>query len=203
MKKLRNVMPTALLIVLATGTAPSIVQSVELPDRGPIPFATYDTGANGSISEAEFNAVRSKRMKSNAAEGRQMRGAATEPAFDANGDGKLTANELAAGQQVQMRKRHAMCMGQGRGRGKERGRAMGRNMPKFSNFDLNGDGKLLKDEFIEARGQRIADRAKQGYQMRNLGNMPAFADIDTNENGEVSPQEFAAHQSRCRDQMKQ
>ncbi|MCU7897032.1 MAG: hypothetical protein KZQ62_20755 [Candidatus Thiodiazotropha sp. (ex Lucinoma aequizonata)] len=80
---------------------------------------------------------------------------------------------------------------------------MGRNMPKFSDFDLNGDGKLLKDEFIEARGQRIADGAKQGSQMRNLGNMPAFADIDTNENGEVSPQEFAAHQSRCRDQMKQ
>jgi Ca2+-binding EF-hand superfamily protein len=73
---------------------------------------------------------------------------------------------------------------------------MGRNRPAFSEYDLNGDGKITEKEFNEARSKRISERAQQGYQMRNLGSAPSFADIDTNGDGEISTEEFAAHQSQ-------
>ena len=85
-----------------------------------------------------------------------------------------------------------MGMGQNQGMGK----GMGRNRPAFSEYDLNGDGKITEKEFNEARSKRISERAQQGYQMRNLGNAPSFADIDANRDGEISVEEFAAHQSQ-------
>jgi hypothetical protein len=118
------------------------------------------------------------------------RGNGAFSSFDSDGDGRLTADELAAGQQALMQQL------QGMGRGK--GRGMGRNRPLLSDFDLNGDGKLMKEEFIEARGRRIAERAKQGYRMRNLANMPAFEELDANDDGMIGPQEFAAHQAQRR-----
>ena len=85
-----------------------------------------------------------------------------------------------------------MGMGQNQGMGK----GMGRNRPAFSEYDLNGDGKITEKEFNEARSKRISERAQQGYQMRNLGSAPSFADIDANGDGEISVEEFAAHQSQ-------
>jgi hypothetical protein len=85
-----------------------------------------------------------------------------------------------------------MGMGQSQGMGK----GMGRNRPAFSEYDLNGDGKITEKEFNEARSKRISERAQQGYQMRNLGSAPSFADIDANRDGEISVEEFAAHQSQ-------
>ena len=95
--------------------------------------------------------------------------------------------EVEEGQQAQMQKRQGM--GQGRG--------MGKNMPTFSDFDLNKDGKILEDEFYDARNKRIAERAKQGYQMRNLGNAPVFSEVDTNGDGQVNPEEFKKHLVQC------
>lgn len=77
---------------------------------------------------------------------------------------------------------------------------MGRNMPKFSDCDLNGDGKILEQEFYDARAKRISQRAQQGYQMRNLANAPSFADMDTNSDGAISPEEFRVHQAQHRQQ---
>ncbi|MES9830263.1 MAG: hypothetical protein ABW201_18545 [Candidatus Thiodiazotropha sp.] len=77
---------------------------------------------------------------------------------------------------------------------------MGQNMPTFSSFDLNNDGVLVEDEFIEARGRRVSERAKQGYQMRGLNNMLQFADIDADGNAKVTPDEFAAGQAGRRQQ---
>ena len=85
-----------------------------------------------------------------------------------------------------------MGMGQNQGMGK----GMGRNRPAFSEYDLNGDGKITEKEFNEARSKRISERAQQGYQMRNLGSAPSFADIDANGDGEISTEEFVAHQSQ-------
>jgi len=85
-----------------------------------------------------------------------------------------------------------MGMGQNQGMGK----GMGRNRPAFSEYDLNGDGKITEKEFNEARSKRISERAQQGYQMSNLGSAPSFADIDANGDGEISVEEFAAHQSQ-------
>ncbi len=73
-------------------------------------------------------------------------------------------------------------------------------MPVFSDFDLNGDGNIVENEFYQARNQRIAERVKQGYQMINLGNAPSFADIDTNRNGKISAEEFTAHLIQHRQQ---
>lgn len=73
-------------------------------------------------------------------------------------------------------------------------------MPSFSDFDLNDDGKITEDEFVEARTARISERAQQGYQMRGLTDAASFADIDVNQDGVISAQEFADYQSSHRQQ---
>ena len=74
-------------------------------------------------------------------------------------------------------------------------KGMGRNMPVFADFDLNGDGAIAEEEFYKARAERIAKRAQEGHKMKNLANAPSFADIDTNDDDSVSPDEFGAHQA--------
>ncbi len=199
----------ALALMAGAVTAFSL-QAAEIPERGPIPFSAYDSDGNGSITPQEFNQVQSQRMAARATTGRPMRNAPNAPSFaefDADGDGQLSPEELTAGQQANMQKRRSMRgagtgrgAGMGSGRGMGRGAGMGRNMPTFSNFDLNSDGVLVEDEFIEARGRRVSERAKQGYQMRGLSNMQQFSDIDGDGNGKVTPDEFAAGQALHRQQ---
>ena len=178
---------------------PFTAMSQEIPSRGPIPFAVFDSDGNGFISEEEFNSVRAKRMETRAAEGRPMRGAAGAPAFsvlDTNSDERLTQEELAEGQKASMMKRGGVGGGPGRGMGQ--GSGMRRNMPAFGDFDLNQDGKIVEKEFNEAKARRITERAKQGYQMKNLANSATFSDIDINDDGEVSEEEFERHQLQRR-----
>jgi len=80
------------------------------------------------------------------------------------------------------------------------GKGKGMNMPSFSDFDLNGDGKIVSEEFYKARSERIAKRAEEGRQMKGLANAPAFEDIDANDDGGISAEEFAAHQAERRQQ---
>lgn len=77
-------------------------------------------------------------------------------------------------------------------------KGMGMNMPVFADCDLNGDGTITEDEFNKARSERIAKRAKEGRQMKNLANAPSFDDIDTDDDGGISPAEFDAHQAEHR-----
>ena len=98
-----------------------------------------------------------------------------------------------------MGKRGGMGMGQGRGMGQ----GMGRNMPGFSDYDMDGDEKILEEEFNEARSKRISERAQEGYQMKNLGSAPSFADIDANGDGQTDPDEFTSPQDRRRQQKTQ
>jgi Ca2+-binding EF-hand superfamily protein len=74
----------------------------------------------------------------------------------------------------------------------------GRNMPSFSDFDLNGDGVLLKEEFYDARAKRMYDRAEQGFALRNADKAPAFESVDTNGDGKVDAKEFEYHQQQHR-----
>ena len=68
-------------------------------------------------------------------------------------------------------------------------------MPAFADCDLNGDGAITEDEFTKARSERIAKRAQEGRQMKNLANAPSFDDIDVEDNGEIDADEFATHQA--------
>jgi Ca2+-binding EF-hand superfamily protein len=191
------------IIAVAMILVPINTYSQVIPDRGPIPFAAYDKDNNGFISEQEFSSVRAERRSTSAADGRPMRGAASAPSFpefDTNKDGQLTQDELVSGQKAQMGKRRNMGVGQGRRMGKGMGSGTGMNMPAFSEYDLDGDGKILEKEFNQARSNRVGKRAQQGYQMRNLGNAPSFADIDANQDGQISELEFSAHQSQRRQQ---
>ncbi len=67
---------------------------------------------------------------------------------------------------------------------------MGRNMPTFEEFDLDKSGYLHKEEFIQARTQRITERSKEGRMMRGLSNMMEFEDFDKDGDGKVTPDEF-------------
>ena len=71
-------------------------------------------------------------------------------------------------------------------------------MPAFADCDLNGDGTITEDEFTKARSERIAKRAQEGRQMKNVHNAPSFDDIDVDDNGGIDADEFAAHQAEHR-----
>ena len=174
---------------------PIITISETIPDRGPIPFTTFDTNGDGAISEEEFNAVRAKRMQQRGAEGCPMYGMSDAPGFadlDTDGDGRLSPEELAAGQEKQRQKRSAKGMGQGQGH---------REMPSFEDFDANGDDFITEQEFYDARAKRVAERTQDGRQMKGMASAPSFHDIDTDGDGKISSTEFAAHQQACRRAM--
>ena len=88
--------------------------------------------------------------------------------------------------------------GMGRGMDQRRGMNQRRTPPAFADFDLNGDGALLREEFYEARGQLMRKRAEQGYQMRNAAHAPPFERVDVDRDGKVTQQEFSDYQAAHR-----
>ena len=135
--------------------------SEEIPDRGPIPFTVFDQDSSGFVTNQEFHATQSKRMANNAAIGRPMRGAAPSFfMFDTDKDGKLSPDELITGQKAHQEKRQNMRAGQDRGQSRRMG--MFRQKPSFKDFDLNGDGKILEEEFNEARDKRMSRKSQHG-----------------------------------------
>lgn len=77
----------------------------------------------------------------------------------------------------------------------QKGGKHGQNRPTFEEVDQNSDGWIDEAEFYEKRSQRIAERAAEGRQLKNLANAPAFSDLDTDADGKVSTEEFALHQA--------
>ena len=76
--------------------------------------------------------------------------------------------------------------------------SMGKNMPAFSDIDLDHDEAISSEEFYQFRAERIAKHAEEGRKMKNLANAPSFDDLDTNGDGAISSEEFAAHQAEHR-----
>lgn len=205
----KSYLNTPLVLVSFLSVISVSVASTELPIRGPIPFSVYDIDGNGVISEQEFTQIRNERIAAKTAQGRPMKNQGNSPSFvsfDEDGNGQLTQEELASGQQDQMQNRRnkgGQSLNNGQSRGKGVGMGKNSNMPSFSDFDLNDDGVILKEEFYEARAIRITKRVKQGYPMRNIANPPTFEDIDMNSDGGISSKEFSQHQVSHRKQMMQ
>jgi len=173
------------ILILTLTANPLIVQAQGMS------FIDFDADKNGIVSEQEFNTARAERIATMAKEGRQMRGLVNAPSFnnlDTNHDGQLTTNEMQQMQQGHGNKRQGRGLGKGQGKGKGMGRPP---QPVFADFDANKDNSLTEQEYYEARNKRIADRAKEGRQMRGLADLAAFTDIDGNADGTVSQEEFA------------
>ena len=77
------------------------------------------------------------------------------------------------------------------------------NMPSFSDFDANGDGKIVEQEFNEMHAKKMSKMAEEGRQMKHAAQCPGFSGIDTDDNGEISQQEMTAHQHEHHEKMQQ
>ncbi|MCF6172387.1 MAG: hypothetical protein L3J44_01140 [Campylobacteraceae bacterium] len=67
---------------------------------------------------------------------------------------------------------------------------MNQNTHSFSDFDIDGNGRVTKSEFENAQQKNMIANANAGKQMRNAGNAPTFEMIDTNKDGFVDTKEF-------------
>jgi Ca2+-binding EF-hand superfamily protein len=193
------------------GPGPGMYRGRQMPD-----FTDIDLNGDGSVSSEEFAEARAQRMRQRSEQGYMMRNAASAPDFetiDTNADGKITPEEFSAHQAAMRQQgggpwqdmgpgmRRGMGPGMGRGMGPGPGMYRGRQMPDFTDIDLNGDGSVSSEEFAEARTQRMRQRSEQGYMMRNAASAPDFETIDTNADGKITPEEFSAHQAAMRQQM--
>ncbi|MBA6290769.1 EF-hand domain-containing protein [Colwellia sp. MB3u-70] len=151
MKKLFKVMPLILVPFLSVISVSTL--SAELPVRGPITFATYDSNGDGVISEQEFDQVRSERMATKkAGKGHSMepgrrkaegmskgRNMASFTKFDLNGDGVILKQEFSDARAARNKA------------GVKQGYPMRNlaNAPSFEDIDSDGNGEILSEEFAQ------------------------------------------------------
>lgn len=194
-----------LLLIIPGVLLAVTLQAAEIPLRGPVPFEAFDKDGNKMISPQEFVETHNLRKKMRADANMPPSRMPNEPAFtyfDSNADNQISAEELNAARNAMQQQRGGMRQGmppQGRAGGMDQGQGQGMNrgrqMPGFADFDLNGDGVLVANEFYEARAKRMSQRAEQGYPMRNSANAPPFEALDSNRDGKVTADEFSAHQA--------
>jgi len=155
-----------------------------MPLQGPIPFEVFDLDGSGAISEREFDQVHARRAEAREKAGLpSMRGSRPFGGLDSDGDGEIIRGEFQAAN-------GAGDPGPGQGPGRRGGRGRGGTPPAFSDFDLNGDGAIDEQEFIDARTKRIAERMEEGRMMRGLTTPHTFTDLDTDGDGSLTPEEF-------------
>ncbi len=184
----------ALLVFAGSGVAAADDDTPSLPLRGPISFEAFDLDGNGVISEEEFESVHRRRDEMREQEGLPPVGRRRAFAdLDGDGDGAISREELRAGQGAgRGGPGRGPGPGGGRGMGMRGGRGMGGGPPPFSDFDLNGDGRIEEPEFAEARAARVAARAEEGRMLRGMATAPPFAEFDTDGDGSLTQEEFAA-----------
>lgn len=192
MKTLRKTVKIGCVVLGSLGVIASALLAQDLPDRGPVSFATYDVNGDGYVSQQEFYDIRDARMQQKATAGMPMRNAANAPDFsalDKDKDGKLSELELLRGQNEQMQKNKG-----NKGYNNMGNRAA--QMPAFESFDTNKDGMLNKQELNESRDKRMEQKAADGKMLKNSANRMPFEDIDANGDGQISKEEFLNHQMR-------
>ncbi|WP_207561421.1 EF-hand domain-containing protein [Sulfurimonas aquatica] len=200
MSNLLQIIKLSLVVASSLSVISAVAMAEDLPDRGPIPFTSYDINKDGSVSESEFYDTRATRMSNKASQNMPMRNAENAPDFntlDRDNDGKLTKLELLEGQNQQMQNNRANKR-QGQKGQRRKMQDMNRNMPIFESYDLNRDGYLTENEMSQARAKRIEQKVSQGKLLRNSANQTKFANIDTNNDGKVSKQEFITNQTKKR-----
>ena len=67
--------------------------------------------------------------------------------------------------------------------------------PGWTPWDLNRDGRVTEQEFLSFREMRWAQRAAQGYRLRNADQAPRFAMLDRDGDGNLTAAEFAARRA--------
>lgn len=176
-------------------------------------FSDCDLNGDGKIPEEEFNQAREKRMTMMKKHGHPMKHMAEKPSFsdiDTNGDGAIDGEEFKKHQSERfekMRKHREMMWEKRRGARQNQGQRghmpgpMSGSRPFFSDFDVDGDGKVTEKEFNESRAKRIEEKKQQGYPMKHLKDAPAFGEVDADSDGAISEDEFYDMQSRRRQQM--
>lgn len=100
----------------------TVVVAQPLPNKGPLPFSTYDVDNNQIITLQEFENVKAKRMAQKLDQGKMLKNAnkaATFESIDLDGNGQITKEELTTHQQQRFQQRgnqknKGMGMGQGR-----------------------------------------------------------------------------------------
>jgi Ca2+-binding EF-hand superfamily protein len=172
--------------VAGGGFAAAESDAPSMPLQGPIPFEVFDLDGSGAISEQEFDQVHARRAEAREKAGLpSMRGSRPFSSLDGDGDGEIIRAEFQAAHGA-----GDPGPGQGPGTRSGGGMGMGSGPPAFSEFDLNGDGAIDEQEFIEARTKRIAERVREGRMMRGLTTPHTFTDLDTDGDGSLTPEEF-------------
>lgn len=69
------------------------------------------------------------------------------------------------------------------------------DQPRFSEFDLNNDGKITQSELDEGRANRMKQRKAEGRMLKNAGETHSFEMIDTDNDGSISKKEFLLHKT--------
>jgi Ca2+-binding EF-hand superfamily protein len=188
MKTNRRKVTLVLAVAALLGTGGLMAQ---MAPPAPIPFASYDTNGDNKVSADEYYAARNARIAERAKEGRMMRNLGNAPSFeqfDSDGDGYLSELEVVRGQLTHMQQRRPQGrMGGGPGATPRGGAGA---VATFSDFDVNGDGVVTRDEFSQVRSERQAAKASQGYPMRNTASSPSFDSFDGNGDGQLTSDEF-------------
>ncbi|RXJ96506.1 hypothetical protein CRV00_02505 [Malaciobacter molluscorum] len=103
----------------------SFLVAQNTPNRGPMPFSSFDLNNDGVITSEEFYKVRNDRMTQKAQQNMPMRNAANAPAFesmDKNKDGKITKEEFT---EFRLERMKNNMKNKGQGMGMQQGKGMG------------------------------------------------------------------------------